>query len=126
MRLPTASRPRLNFFANVSLTIATFGLPSASAVGELAPGEQRHAEHVEVAGPDVVEARVVVDVGSVRKALDAHVVAPVVRSRAAARAPTSRPSRRESRRVPAQAARTGPCVRAGVVAVEHGRDAERR
>ena len=31
MRLPTASRPRLNFFANASLTIATFGAVSASA-----------------------------------------------------------------------------------------------
>ena len=31
MRLPTASRPRLNFFANASLTIATFG--AAERVG---------------------------------------------------------------------------------------------
>jgi hypothetical protein len=31
IRLPTASRPRLNFFANASLTIATFSAPSASA-----------------------------------------------------------------------------------------------
>jgi hypothetical protein len=31
IRLPTASFPRLNFFANASFTIATFGAPAASA-----------------------------------------------------------------------------------------------
>ena len=31
MCLPTASRPRLNFFANASFTMATFG--AASSVG---------------------------------------------------------------------------------------------
>jgi hypothetical protein len=31
IRLPTASRPRLNFFANASLTIATLGAPRRSA-----------------------------------------------------------------------------------------------
>ena len=54
IRLPTASRPRLNFFANASLTIATFGARRRVGSRELAAGEQRDAERPEVAGADVV------------------------------------------------------------------------
>ena len=58
IRLPTASRPRLNFFANASLTIATCGAVSAVGAREVAPGEQRDAERREIARADLVEARV--------------------------------------------------------------------
>ena len=71
MRLPTASRPRLNFFANASLTMATFGALPGVGARELAAGEQRDAERPEVAGADLVEARVGVGVGSGLEALDA-------------------------------------------------------
>ena len=47
MRLPTASRPRLNFLANASLTIATFGAPERVGARELAAGDQRHADRAE-------------------------------------------------------------------------------
>ena len=77
MRLPTASRPRLNFFANASLTIATFGAPSDVGARELAARDERHAHRPEVAGADLVEAGVAVDVGPGLEALDLHVVAPV-------------------------------------------------
>ena len=46
MCLPTALRPRLNFFANVSFTIATLAAPALSLAVKSRPGEQRHAEHL--------------------------------------------------------------------------------
>ena len=50
MCLPTAFRPRLNFFANVSLTIADRHARSASSLTrEIPPGQQRHAEQPEIA-----------------------------------------------------------------------------
>ena len=77
MRLPTALRPRLNFFANASLTIVTFGEPRTSARRELAAGDERHAHGAEIAGADLVEAGVTVDVGPGLESLDLHVAAPV-------------------------------------------------
>ena len=56
MRLPTASRPRLNFLANASLTIVTFGEPSDVGARELPAGDERHAHGAEIAGADLVEA----------------------------------------------------------------------
>ena len=80
VRLPTASRPRLNFLAKASFTTATFGEPRTSARVELAAGDERHTHRAEVAGADFVEARVVVDVRAGRVALDFDIVAPVIAS----------------------------------------------
>ena len=44
MHLPTASRPRPNFRAKASFTIATFGVPAASAAVNSRPASERHAE----------------------------------------------------------------------------------
>ena len=76
MRLPTALRPRLNFFANASLTIVTLG---AEDIGrrEVPSGDEWHTHGAEIAGADLVEAEVAVDIGPGLEALDLHVAAPV-------------------------------------------------
>ena len=56
MNLPIASRPRLNFLANASFTMATFDASERIGRGELASGDDRHAERSEIAGTDLVEA----------------------------------------------------------------------
>ena len=78
IRLPTASRPRLNFFANCSFTTATSGVPVVSDAREFAAGEELHAERREKARPDDVDVRVRVRVRTGLEALHRHVAAPVV------------------------------------------------
>ena len=95
MRLPTASRPRLNFFANASLTIATFGAPCASARVNSRPASSGMPSVREVSGPDLVVARVRVGVRARLEAFHRDVVAPVARR---ASSGTSDVGRRRSRR----------------------------
>ena len=45
--LPSGFCPVRNFFANASLTSATFGPPDAIAARHVAPGEHRGAHHLE-------------------------------------------------------------------------------
>ena len=58
--------------------------PRSVGVGELAPGHQRHAERSEIAGADLVEARVVVGVGPGLEALHRDGRCPSCCPRAAA------------------------------------------
>ena len=78
MCLPTAFAPRLNFFANASLTIDDLHRAVEIAGREVAARQQRDAEHVEVVRADGVVARAGVGVRILLEAFDRNAFAPVV------------------------------------------------
>ena len=78
IRLPTASRPRLNFLANSFVHDRHLGRAEGVSASEFPPGEELAAEIRRKPGPDKVVHRECVRIRTGWEALDREIVTPVV------------------------------------------------